>query len=180
MSDITINYKGNAIATMDASGTKTLLTDGKYCEDDIEIAYVKPDGGGSSVLSGTFTPASNVDTVIISALAGMTQTHFFLKPHGYVGNGWVSGLRTVGLIYICFATGDQNWYTATSNDSGNNYGYYKYGDAAQFDSNGDLDIPTNKGKFKFVRSTGTLTCKEPNNTYGGYFAANVQYDWWAW
>ena len=31
MSDIAINYKGNAIATMDASGTKTLLTEGKYC-----------------------------------------------------------------------------------------------------------------------------------------------------
>lgn len=45
MSDITINYKGSAIATMDASGTKTLLTEGKYCEDDISIAYVKPSGG---------------------------------------------------------------------------------------------------------------------------------------
>lgn len=49
MSDITISYKGNSIATMDASGTKTLLTEGKYCEDDIEVAYVKPSGGGISV-----------------------------------------------------------------------------------------------------------------------------------
>ena len=48
MSDITINYKGNAIATMDASGTKTLLTDGKYCEDDIDVVYVKPSGGGGN------------------------------------------------------------------------------------------------------------------------------------
>lgn len=46
MSDITISYKGNSIATMDATGTKTLLTEGKYCEDDIEVAYVKPSGGG--------------------------------------------------------------------------------------------------------------------------------------
>lgn len=46
MSDITINYKGSAIATMDASGTKTLLTEGKYCEDDLEVVYVKPGGGG--------------------------------------------------------------------------------------------------------------------------------------
>ena len=37
MSDISINYKGEAIATMDASGTKTLGTEGKYCEDDIEV-----------------------------------------------------------------------------------------------------------------------------------------------
>lgn len=42
MSDITIGYKGGTIGTMDATGTKTLLTSGKYCEDDIEIAYVKP------------------------------------------------------------------------------------------------------------------------------------------
>ena len=47
MSDIIISYKGSSIATMDASGTKTLLTDGKYCEDDIEITYVKPGGGGA-------------------------------------------------------------------------------------------------------------------------------------
>ena len=46
MSDITISYKGDSIATMDASGTKTLLTKGKYCEDDVEVAYVKPSAGG--------------------------------------------------------------------------------------------------------------------------------------
>ena len=44
MSDISISYKGNTIATMDASGTKTLLTSGKYCEDDITLQYVKPSG----------------------------------------------------------------------------------------------------------------------------------------
>ena len=49
MSDVTINYKGNAIATMDASGTKTLLTEGKLCEDDIEVVYVSPGGGGISL-----------------------------------------------------------------------------------------------------------------------------------
>lgn len=49
MSDITINYKGSAIATMDASGTKTLLTEGQYCEDDIEVVYVQPSGGGDNL-----------------------------------------------------------------------------------------------------------------------------------
>ena len=47
MSDVTVSYKGADIATMDASGTKTLQTQGKYCEGDISIAYVKPSGGGS-------------------------------------------------------------------------------------------------------------------------------------
>ena len=49
MSDVTVSYKGADIATMDASGTKTLQTQGKYCEGDISIVYVKPSGGGSVV-----------------------------------------------------------------------------------------------------------------------------------
>lgn len=42
MADVSIKYKGNEIATMNASGTKTLLTSGKYCEGDISVDYVKP------------------------------------------------------------------------------------------------------------------------------------------
>lgn len=42
MSDITLTYKGETIGTMDATGTKTLKTAGKYCEGDIGLAYVKP------------------------------------------------------------------------------------------------------------------------------------------
>lgn len=42
MSDVLINYKGASIATLDDTGTKTLLTSGKYCEGDIEVAYAKP------------------------------------------------------------------------------------------------------------------------------------------
>lgn len=45
MAEVTINYRDAAIATMDASGTKTLQTQGKYCEDDIEIVYDRPSGG---------------------------------------------------------------------------------------------------------------------------------------
>lgn len=45
MAEVTINYKDAAIATMDASGTKTLQTQGKYCEDNIEVVYDRPSGG---------------------------------------------------------------------------------------------------------------------------------------
>lgn len=45
MSEIAINYKGSSIATMDASGTKTLLTSGKYCEADITVVYTRPSSG---------------------------------------------------------------------------------------------------------------------------------------
>lgn len=62
MSDITINYKGDSIATMDASGTKTLLTEGKYCEDDIEIVYVKPSDGSSIVEVNTMVMVSEMNS----------------------------------------------------------------------------------------------------------------------
>lgn len=57
MSDVSISYKGAEIASLDDSGTKTLLTQGKYCEDDIEVAYTKPSGGGGvqTIATGTFT-----------------------------------------------------------------------------------------------------------------------------
>ena len=47
MADITLSYKGNTIAAIDESCSKKLNTQGKYCEDDIHIDYVKP--GGSLV-----------------------------------------------------------------------------------------------------------------------------------
>ena len=47
MADLIINYKGQPIVEMAESGTKTLKTAGKYCEDDISVEYAKPAGGGS-------------------------------------------------------------------------------------------------------------------------------------
>lgn len=44
MADVTITYKGANIATMDATGSKTLQTAGTYCEGDIGVEYVKPGG----------------------------------------------------------------------------------------------------------------------------------------
>lgn len=61
MSDVSISYKGTEIAALDASGTKTLLTQGKYCEDDIEVAYTKPSGGGGEKLSDLFSTVDNFD-----------------------------------------------------------------------------------------------------------------------
>lgn len=43
MADITLSYKGSTIATMSASGSKTIQTAGKYCEADIGLVYEKPE-----------------------------------------------------------------------------------------------------------------------------------------
>lgn len=42
MAEVEISYKGGTIATMNASGTKTLLTEGKYLEDDVTVEYTRP------------------------------------------------------------------------------------------------------------------------------------------
>lgn len=42
MADVDIKYRGNSIATMSASGTTTLGTQGKYCDSDIVVEYTKP------------------------------------------------------------------------------------------------------------------------------------------
>lgn len=39
MADVSIKYKGFTIAEMSDSGTKTLNTSGKYCEDNIVVQY---------------------------------------------------------------------------------------------------------------------------------------------
>lgn len=67
MSDVTISYKGSSIATMNASGTKVLETEGKYCEDDITVEYVRPSGGGGGstliektiIANGVYTASSD-------------------------------------------------------------------------------------------------------------------------
>lgn len=48
MADVTLTYKGNTIAEMSDTGTKTLKTAGKYCEGDIGVSYVKPSSGGGT------------------------------------------------------------------------------------------------------------------------------------
>ena len=82
MSDITIGYKGSTIGTMDATGTKTLLTSGKYCEDDIAVEYVKPSGGGSGadyskLVAGTY------GNVVVDSDGVMTSSTAFTTNYAY-------------------------------------------------------------------------------------------------
>lgn len=61
ISAITISYSGSEIATMEESGTKTLLTSGKYCESDIVVEYIKPT---SKLQEKTVTPTTEQQIVI--------------------------------------------------------------------------------------------------------------------
>lgn len=57
MTDVSIKYKGSAIANMSASGSKTLKTSGKYCEGDVVVQYTRPTA--SDVVSGSKTITAN-------------------------------------------------------------------------------------------------------------------------
>ena len=54
---VKVKYKGSQIVSMDASGTKTLNTNGTYCEGDISVQYEKPTA--SEVTSGTKSITTN-------------------------------------------------------------------------------------------------------------------------
>lgn len=80
MSDVTISYKGSPIATMDASGTKTLQTQGKYCEDNITVQYAG--GGGSSITVEPLTVTENGTQTAPSGKAYSPVTVNVPQPSG--------------------------------------------------------------------------------------------------
>ena len=71
MADVSIKYKGNVIAEMSESGTKTLETSGTYCEGDIEVEYSQPAGGESSPCKVfTFTSPAAVVAQFVTVVSG--------------------------------------------------------------------------------------------------------------
>lgn len=81
--DVEISYKGSQIATMDASGTKTLETEGTYCEDDIVVAYNKP---SSTLQSKTVSPTTSQQTVSPdSGYDGLSSVTVNAMPSGTAG-----------------------------------------------------------------------------------------------
>lgn len=82
MADVTIKYKGQSIATMDASGSKTLGTQGKYCEGDIAVEYAKPAGPtGTKSISITENGTTTED------VAAYANAEITVNVQGGVGGG---------------------------------------------------------------------------------------------
>lgn len=53
---VAVKYKGNTIAELTETATKTLKTSGKYCEADIVVENTK-DGGGAAITDGIVVKA---------------------------------------------------------------------------------------------------------------------------
>ena len=69
MADLTIKFKGQPIAELSESGTKTLKTAGKYCEDDITVEYVKPAGGEHTYQVGNAVSIFEMNTDMFTSSA---------------------------------------------------------------------------------------------------------------
>ena len=112
---VSIKYKGSEIAKMTASGTKTLNTDGKYCEGDIVVENTESGGGGGG---GAVSPKDinfyDYDGTCVAAwslaeLAGKTALPDYPAHEGLTCQGWnwtLADLKTenakmnVGAMYI--------------------------------------------------------------------------------
>lgn len=84
MADVTISYKGSSIATMDASGTKTLETSGKYCEGDITVQYADPE---KPTQTKSVTPSESAQTVTPDSGKVLSQVNVSAVSSAYVGTG---------------------------------------------------------------------------------------------
>lgn len=92
MADVEVSYKGSTIGSLSASGSLTLETEGKYCEDDIGITYVSPGGGGDETWYDSHGNLYKANMEIPSTVAipryvreaYQNATHLvsFLQPYG--------------------------------------------------------------------------------------------------
>lgn len=180
MADVTINYEGNAIATMSASGTKTLLTEGKYCTDDIEVVYVSPGGGGGLTYeNGTFTPVSNTHIMTITGLGGTPKFIRFAIDNidsTASGGGSDGVLKMWYGLYVLGATSDRQ-----TNNGGTGGGNSNWSDAASWTSinptvypNG-TDASTNG---EIIATTTGFSCHDITTSYS--FKAGYTYNWEVW
>ena len=115
--DISISYAGSQIATMNSSVTKTLLTSGKYCTDNIIIDYTKTgitvtetlDSHGGTIVSISGDPVTSLQakTVIptsqsqtISADSGYDAISEVLVQgdNNLVSSNIASGVSIFGVV----------------------------------------------------------------------------------
>lgn len=80
MADVEISYKGSQIASMSASGVKTLLTGDSFCEDDIVVSYTKP-----STQSKTVSPSTSQQTISPDPGFLLSSVTVNAMPSGTVG-----------------------------------------------------------------------------------------------
>lgn len=171
MSDLIINYKGQSIATLDDTGTKTLLTQGKYCEGNIEVAYTKPSSEDTLVeaLHNRVTSVSDDTLTSIRSygLANMSALTSVDFPN----------LQTINTyaFYNDTNLAMQGWQFPKAKTIGNYAFRYCYG------LTGDLILPstvTSIGQYSFAscKNITSFTATGEITTFGTYTFAGASAD----
>lgn len=128
MADITVTYKGSTIGEISASGNHSINTAGKYCEDDIGIAYTKPGGGGDTVyytsagvcyIEQMSTPSLPLSLNVNSIYNGATEMKSFSTQYsGQLGgsgtyriNEWFKYCTKLEIAHFPNVSAIKNTYT---------------------------------------------------------------------
>ena len=83
MAGVSISYKSVTIATLDATGSRTLSTGGKYCERDIVVDYEAP-----ALESKEVTPSNSSQTITPgSGYDGLSSVTVNAIPANAIGSG---------------------------------------------------------------------------------------------
>ena len=90
---VSIKYKGNEIAKLTATGTKTLNTEGKYCEGNIIVENTESGGGGGGAVSPKDINFYDYDGTCVAAwslaeLAEKTALPDYPTHEGLTCQGW--------------------------------------------------------------------------------------------
>ena len=94
---VNIKYKNNSIAELSDTGTKTLKTAGKYCEDDITVEYEKPAGGGGATEPYVEEVYNTLNELISATLHG----HKVIRSYGFYNSRYLTSINfPIGLTRI--------------------------------------------------------------------------------
>lgn len=107
MSAVVISYKNTEIATMDATGVKTLLTGDAFCEDNIIVSYTAPTPSLQSK-SASYTPSETAQSSTITADNGYDGMDEVSVSVGAIDPSYVgSGVTRIGAHTYTPTTTDQ-------------------------------------------------------------------------
>lgn len=176
MADVTLTYKGSDILELSDSGSATLKTGGKYCEDDIAVEYVKPSGGGGSYniqeASGSFTMATTEQSIIVSGLSFTPTSFSVCHTPNNVNCTWGGGRAGK------FAYNGRTNTGGTANPIGNAKPLDLVVDLVNADGEADTDV-LSQNNYALIQENGfSLWMLGSNMTFA--FIQGETYQWKAW
>lgn len=156
---VSVEYKGNTIASMSESGTKTLKTAGKYCEGDINISYtaalsvpcksyqvtVDADETGKTILTSSDSDiaAHKDDATFFVAVIPLFEYSDGLSFRG--------GINTAHLLNSSDAT--YGYYARTTAAGANSFGFINKEASA---SSADIGVTATGEVYVFATTTVVL------------------------